>query len=121
MGEPSFRNGGRWIVHLNDAKTTQWDEFWKSSILTLIGEAFVEVGSEESVCGVVASVWHDTCRVELWLSDLADEDQVLAIGRFYQYVLAEIPGLWDNVAQKMTFEDFSKRKAVVQLAGPKAS
>lgn len=118
--KPSFRNGGRWTVRLEATKPHLWNELWQSTALALIGETFADCGGEEILCGAVISVNAGVCRVELWLSE-ADEEQVLAIGRVQSGLIWETHGLWDKAKQTLTYEDFSKRKVVVQLSGPKAS
>jgi len=121
MSDSSWRKGGRWMVRFDDAKAVKFDELWLSSVMALIGEAFEDCRGEEVVTGVAASVQHGSCTVELWIGEPHDDEQVLAIGRYYHAVVAETPGLWERASQTMTFEDFTKHKVVVQLAGPKGA
>lgn len=99
----------------------RYDEAWLHTIFALIGESFADCGAEDVVHGVGISVKSGCCKVELWLSEPATEDQVLAIGRCYHAAIAECPGLWDRASKLMEFEDFGRRKVIVQLVGLKAS
>jgi len=119
--KPCFRSGGRWTARVRAAKPNAWDDVWQSTVLALIGEDFAECGGEEVVSGAVISISGGVCRVELWLSEAADDEQVLAIGRQQCSMIWDTPGLWEKASQTLTYEDFTKRKVVVQLAGPKAS
>mmetsp|Transcript_87609 Transcript_87609/g.252989 ORF Transcript_87609/g.252989 Transcript_87609/m.252989 type:complete len:227 (+) Transcript_87609:106-786(+) len=121
VADSSWRKGGRWVVRFDDPKAVKFDDLWLSSVMALIGEAFEDCRGEEVVSGVAASVQNGNCTVELWIGEPADDEQILAIGRFYHAVVAETPGLWEKACQTMTFEDFTKHKVVVQLAGPKAA
>mmetsp|Transcript_16456 Transcript_16456/g.35501 ORF Transcript_16456/g.35501 Transcript_16456/m.35501 type:complete len:222 (-) Transcript_16456:203-868(-) len=116
-----YYKGGRWVLCLQEAEA--FDEAWLGSVLPLIGESFESCGADEVVVGVGFSVNRKGggCKVELWIGEPADEEQVLAIGRHYQSTVASVPKLWEKASQVMRFEDFSKHRVVVQLVGPKAA
>mmetsp|Transcript_16968 Transcript_16968/g.43319 ORF Transcript_16968/g.43319 Transcript_16968/m.43319 type:complete len:227 (-) Transcript_16968:50-730(-) len=117
----TFQRGGRWMLKLSKADNMAFDELWLCAIMACIGEAFEDCGGEDVVSGVAVAVQRGTCTVEVWLSDPADDEQVLAVGRFFHSIVAETPALWEKVGKVMTFEDFAKNKVVVQLVGPKGA
>jgi len=115
--DPTFKNGGRWIIKLEKVKAQSLDDLWLSLNLALIGEAFLGHGGE-LVCGAIVSVRSRATKISLWLSAAKDEKKVMNIGREYRNVLASTPGLQDLANKELTFEDFKKQACTFVLSKP---
>ncbi|CAE8674279.1 unnamed protein product, partial [Polarella glacialis] len=115
--DPTFKNGGRWVIKLEKVKAQSLDDLWLSLGLALIGEAFLDHGGE-LVCGAIVSVRNRASKIALWMSQAKDEKKVMAIGREYRNVLANTPGLQDLASKELTFEDFRKQAVTFVLNRP---
>jgi hypothetical protein len=112
---PKFMNGGRWVMRLDKREARSIDDMWLSMVLALIGGAFADLGGCNNVAGAIVSVRNHQCKVSLWIVNASRKEQILAIGKCFQKVLADSPGLADLVSKDMTFEDFEKERIVLQL------
>jgi len=113
--DPTFKNGGRWVVKLEKVKAQSLDDLWLSLSLALIGEAFYEQGGD-LVCGAIVSVRSRASKIALWLSAAKDEKKVMAIGKEYRQVLSSTPGLQELATKELTFEDFKKQQHTFVVA-----
>jgi len=113
--DPTFKNGGRWVVKLEKVKAQSLDDLWLSLSLALIGEAFYDQGGD-LVCGAIVSVRSRASKIALWLSAAKDEKKVMAIGKEYRQVLSSTPGLQELATKELTFEDFKKQQHTFVVA-----
>eukprot|EP00929_Paragymnodinium_shiwhaense_P000729 TRINITY_DN100964_c0_g1_i1.p1 TRINITY_DN100964_c0_g1~~TRINITY_DN100964_c0_g1_i1.p1 ORF type:complete len:251 (-),score=62.76 TRINITY_DN100964_c0_g1_i1:65-817(-) len=113
--DPTFKNGGRWVVKLEKVKAQSLDDLWLSLSLALIGEAFYDQGGD-LVCGAIVSVRSRASKIALWLSAAKDEKKVMAIGKEYRQVLSRTPGLQELATKELTFEDFKKQQHTFVVA-----
>ena len=91
--DPACKNGGRWVAKI----TNRHDEAWLNVQLSLIGEAYHELGPV--VCGAVFSARRGGTKVAIWLST-CDPDKVLAAGNLFKSILADddIPFVFESFA-----------------------
>lgn len=118
--DPAFKRGGRWMVQLEKLKAQNIDEVWLSLVLGLIGGELSDGDYDDIVAGGIVEVRNRTCKIALWLTEAADQEQILAIGRSYREVLCEAKGLNDVMYKEVTYEDFAENRHTLQLHGNRA-
>jgi len=85
--DPKNASGGKWIFVLPRNLKPHIDEFWLRTVLSLIGENYIE---SEEICGCVVSIRKTGDKISLWTSNALNTEGILAIGETMRTCL-EIP------------------------------
>lgn len=88
--------GGKWTILLKAKSAARVDEFWCNLLLALVGE---QIEPEEFVTGAVCSVRDRGHRVQIWVKDRSNVDQINQVGK----MLAELLGIADGQNVSMEF------------------
>eukprot|EP01103_Thecamoeba_quadrilineata_P012821 TRINITY_DN3402_c0_g1_i1.p1 TRINITY_DN3402_c0_g1~~TRINITY_DN3402_c0_g1_i1.p1 ORF type:complete len:241 (-),score=33.52 TRINITY_DN3402_c0_g1_i1:99-821(-) len=84
--DPRNVKGGKWIYNIqNKNGRDHIDKLWLWTILSCIGEGFLDTYNEE-ICGCVVSVRKNQDRITLWTRSL-NESAVVSIGKSFKKAL----------------------------------